>query len=124
MPKASDRLGWLSYVQGELAQTLANKIDAARAPYKELRAAEAKYAPRRTQRTNLEAQIKRLETENQRGKEQKIADIQKQIARLDDESRDEINQLEILKRKAFKESEQLKWEAFREVSCLFGRVCS
>ena len=103
---------------------MANKIDAARGPYKELRAAETKYAPRRTQRTNLEAQIKRLETENQRGKEQKIADIQKQIARLDDESRDEVNQLEILKRKAFKESEQLKWEAFREVSCLLGRVCS
>ncbi|KAH8102470.1 Eisosome component PIL1-domain-containing protein [Cristinia sonorae] len=112
----SDRLGWLSYVQGTLAQTLANKLDAARAPYKELRAAEAKLTPHRTSRTNFENQIKKLETDNQRGKEQKIADLRAQIVKLDNEFRDVIAELEITKRKAFKQSEQLKWEAIREYS--------
>ena len=112
-------MGWLNYVQGELAQTLADKLDAARAPYKELRTAEAKFAPRRNLRANLENQLKRLESEGTRGKEQRITDIRAQIAKLDEESKDEVKELEILKRKAFKESEQLKWEALREVRTLF-----
>ncbi|THH30057.1 hypothetical protein EUX98_g4111 [Antrodiella citrinella] len=110
----SDRLGWLNYVQGTLSQSLATKLDAARGPYKDLRVADAKLAPHRAQLTALEGQIRKLDSEGRRGNEKRIAEIEAQITKLESESVDENAELEILKRKAIKEGERLKWEAYRE----------
>lgn len=111
----TDRLAYLNFVQGSLASTLATKLDTARAPFKALRDAETAIAPRRNIRTNLHNQLAKLEHDQQKGQEKKIAEIKDQIrkAELDDASQE--REIEILKRKAARESERLKWEAIREV---------
>ncbi|KAG6845795.1 hypothetical protein H0H87_003849 [Tephrocybe sp. NHM501043] len=110
----TDRLAYLNFVQGSLASSLALKLDAARAPFKALRDAETAISPRRTIRAGLQTQLARVEHDQQKGFEKKIVELKDQIkkAELDDEAQEK--EIELLKRKAVRESEQLKWEAFRE----------
>lgn len=112
----TDRLAYLNFVQGSLASSLALKLDSARAPLKALRDAETKLTPRRNMRSGLQLQLSKLEHEQQKGAEKRIAELKDQIkdAELDDQVLEK--EAEILKRKAVRESEQLKWEALREVS--------
>ncbi|KAF8237794.1 hypothetical protein L208DRAFT_1388723 [Tricholoma matsutake] len=110
----TDRLAYLNFVQGSLASSLALKLDSARAPLKALRDAETKLTPRRNMRSGLQLQLSKLEHEQQKGAEKRIAELKDQIkdAELDDQVLEK--EAEILKRKAVRESEQLKWEALRE----------
>jgi Eisosome component PIL1 len=114
----TDRLAYLNFVQGSLAGTLATKLDAARAPLKALRDAENALTPRRNIRAGYQFQISKLEHEQERGSEQRIAQFKQQLknAELNDEQSEK--ELELLKRKAIRESEQARWTAFREVSSL------
>jgi len=110
----TDRLAYLNFVQGSLASSLANKLDAARTPLKALRDAETALAPRRNIRTNLKTQLARLEHESAKGFEKRIAELKEQIRKAEFDDQDQENEVEILKRKGVRESEQLKWEAIRE----------
>lgn len=111
----SDRLAWLNYVQGQLASNLATQLNAARVPFKALRDAETALAPRRALRTNLENQIGKLENENSRAATQRISEVKTQLHRAQVEDNDAEKEILVLKRKALRESEQLKWQAMREV---------
>ncbi|KAG6878392.1 hypothetical protein C0993_007574 [Termitomyces sp. T159_Od127] len=110
----TDRLAYINFVQGSLASSLASKLDAARAPVKALRDAETALAPRRALRASLQTQLARVEHDQQRGYEKKLAELKEQLhkAELDDQPQEK--EIELLKRKAVRESEKLKWEAFRE----------
>ncbi|KAK7694854.1 hypothetical protein QCA50_002042 [Cerrena zonata] len=110
----SDRLAWLNYVQGQLASNLATQLNAARVPFKALRDAETALAPRRALRTNLENQIGKLENENSRAATQRISEVKTQLHRAQVEDNDAEKEILVLKRKALRESEQLKWQAMRE----------
>ena len=120
----SDRLAWLNYVQGQLANHLATQLDAARVPFKALRDAETALAPRRGIRVNLENQIGKLEHENSRAATQRIADLKTQLHRAQVEDHDAEKDILVLKRKALRESEQIKWQALREVSYICSNIFS
>jgi hypothetical protein len=64
----------------------------------------------------MQLQLAKLEHDQQKGAEKRMAELKDQIkkAELDDQQLEK--EVEILKRKAVRESEQLKWEAMREVS--------
>ncbi|KAK7058910.1 lipid-binding protein [Paramarasmius palmivorus] len=110
----TDRLAYLNFVQGSLASSLAAKLDAARAPLKTLRDAETALQPRRNIRSGLRTQIARIEHDQQKGYEKKLAELRDQLrkAELDDASAEA--EIELLKRQGVKASESLKFEAFRE----------
>ncbi|KAI3622433.1 sphingolipid long chain base-responsive protein pil1 [Moniliophthora roreri] len=110
----TDRLAYLNFVQGSLASSLAVKLDAARAPLKALRDAEAALAPRRNIRAGFKSQIARIEHDQQKGMEKKLAELRDQLrkAELDDASAEA--EVELLKRQGVKASESLKFEALRE----------
>lgn len=103
----SDRLAWISYIEGSSAHTLATRIDASRAPFKALRDAENTLV-------GLHNQIARIEHDMQRGSEQKLAELKQQLhqAEVNDEPLEK--EVELLKRKAVRDSEQMKWQATRE----------
>lgn len=111
----TDRLGWVSFVEGALARTLAGKIDASRAPFKALRDSDNTLAVRRSIRTGLYNQIARIENDQSRGYEQKVAELKQQLAKAEAEDQPLENEFELLKRKAIRDSERTKWEAVREV---------
>ncbi len=115
----TDRLAYLNFVQGSLASTLSTKLDASRASFKALRDAEAALLPRRNIRTSLQNQLGRLEHDQQKGQEKKIAELKDQLRKAELEDASQEREIEILKRKAVRESERLKWEAIREVIILF-----
>jgi septal ring factor EnvC (AmiA/AmiB activator) len=119
----TDRLAYLNFVQGTLTTTLAAKLDAARAPFKSLRDAETAIAPRRTIRTSLQNQIARLEHDLQKSQDKKLIDLREQLRKAEMEDAGQEHEIEVLKRKAVKESERLKWEAIREVGLSFSCKC-
>ena len=84
-------------------------------PFKTLRAAENGLAPRRTIRANLENQIAKLEYDNQRGNQQKIAELKIQLHKAEQDDLANEKEVELLKRKALRETEEKTWEAIREV---------
>ncbi|PPQ88616.1 hypothetical protein CVT25_010192 [Psilocybe cyanescens] len=108
------KLAYLNFVQGSLASSLSTKLDGARVPLKALRDAEATLQPRRNIRAGLQTQISRLEHEQQKGGDKRIAEVREQLhkAELDDQHLEK--EVELLKRKAIRESEQIKWDAIRE----------
>ncbi|KAF8898676.1 Eisosome component PIL1-domain-containing protein [Infundibulicybe gibba] len=110
----TDRLAYLNFVQGSLASSLATKLDAARAPLKALRDAETALAPRRNVRAGLRNQLARIEHDQQKGMERRIAELKDQIRKADLDDQSQEKEVDLLKRKAVRESEQLKWEAIRE----------
>lgn len=111
----TDRLAYFNFVQGSLASTLAVKLDGARAPIKALRNAETAITPRRNIRAGLALSISRLEHEQAKGTEKRLSDLRGQLKRHEEEDETKENEIEVLKRKAVRESEQLKWDAIREV---------
>jgi hypothetical protein len=64
----------------------------------------------------MQLQLSKLEHDQQRGSEARVAELKEQIkkAELDDEAQEK--EVELLKRKAVRDTERLKWEALREVS--------
>jgi len=111
----TDRLAYFNFVHGSLASALATKLDAARAPSKVLRDAETAITPRRNIRAGLENQIARLEHDQQKGGDKKIVELKDQLRKAELDDAGQEREIEILKRKAVRESEKLKWEAIREV---------
>lgn len=80
-----------------------------------MRDAEIALAPRRYNRSGLQNQINRLEHDHQSGTEKRLAELREQLKRAEDEDSQQEKEVELLKRKAVRESEQAKWEAFQEV---------
>lgn len=119
----TDRLAYLNFVQGSLASSLAVKLDAARAPLKALRDAETALAPRRNVRAGLHTQLARLEHDQQKGMEKKILELKDQISKAENDDLAQEKEIELLKRKAVRESETLKWDAIREASPFFFYFC-
>ena len=116
----TDRLAYLNFVQGSLSNSLALKLDTARAQLKYLRDTETAITPRRNIRAGLSSQIARIEHEQQKGYERRLEDLKAQLKKHEDEDSDQEKQIQILKRKAIKESEQKKWDAIREVGFLIS----
>lgn len=114
----TDRLAFLNYVHGSLSASLAVKLDDARSPLKALRDAEAAIAPKRNIRAGLRNQIARIEHNQEKGGERRIAELRAQLSRAESNDEQLEKEIELLKRKAVRESEQTKWEAIQEVSSL------
>jgi len=104
-------------VQGSLAASLAEKLDAARLPLKNLRDKEDALGVRKTTRANYEQQIAKLELSS--GNERKINELEGLLNRAYTEDEPLEKEVRLLERKAIKDSEQAKWEAIREVIPLF-----
>lgn len=102
-------------MQGSLASSLALKLDTARTQLKHLRDTETAITPRRNIRAGLASQISRIEHEQQKGNEKRLEELKVQLKKHEEEDTDQERQIEILKRKAVRESEQQKWDAIREV---------
>lgn len=117
MDIVTDRLAYFQFVQGSLADSLAKKLDAARLPLKNLRDKEDALAARRTIRNNYEQHIAKLETSS--GNEKKINELEELLKRANIEDEPLEKEVQILERKAIKESEHAKWEAIREVIPFF-----
>ncbi|KAM6498169.1 Eisosome component PIL1 domain containing protein [Amanita muscaria] len=109
-----DRLAYLNFVQGSLAGSLAQKLISARGPLKALRDAENVLAPRRAARFNLATQIAKVEHDQQKGSEKRLAELREQLRRAELEDHSLEKEIEILKRKAIRDSETAKWEVLRE----------
>jgi chromosome segregation ATPase len=106
----------MNYVHGALAGTLANKLDTARASFKALRDAETNLAPKRNARASLQTQIGRIEHSAEKGYEKKLAELRSQLSKAEKEDEPLEKEIKVLKRKAVRESEIAKWNAFREVN--------
>ncbi|KAG0708927.1 Eisosome component PIL1-domain-containing protein [Suillus ampliporus] len=110
----TDRLAYLNFVQGSLASSLAIQLNNARAPLKALRDAEAALVPKRNLRVGLHNQIARIEHNQEKGMERKLPELRQQLAKADQVDEPLEKELQILKRKAVRESETMKWDAVRE----------
>lgn len=117
----TDRLAYLNFVHGALSATLASQIDASRSAVKALRDAEKALEPRRNNRAGLETQIGRLEHDIQKGSEKRLSELREQLAKLEAEDAPAEKEIEILKRKAVRESEREKWAAIRQVRMIAER---
>ncbi|OAX42385.1 hypothetical protein K503DRAFT_779970 [Rhizopogon vinicolor AM-OR11-026] len=110
----TDRLAYLNFVQGSLASSLAINLNNARTPFKALRDAEAVLTPKRNFRAGLRNQIARIEHSQEKGMERKLPELRQQLAKAEQVDQSLEKELEILKRKAVRESEAMKWDALRE----------
>ncbi|KAG7099280.1 hypothetical protein E1B28_001139 [Marasmius oreades] len=119
----TDRLAYLNFVQGSLASSLAVKLDAARAPLKALRDAEATLAPRRNIRASFRTQIARIEHDQPKGMEKKLAELREQLKKAEADDASMEAEVELLKRQGVKASESLKFEALREYGEKLVLVC-
>ena len=86
---------------------------------KSIRNEESTLSPRRNVREGIKLQINKIKSDGQKGAavEQKIAELENQLKKAEAEDADAEKQFEILKRKALRENEEVKWSAIREV-CL------
>lgn len=114
----TDRLAFLNFIHGSLAASLAGTLDSARAPLKTLRDAEAALVPKRNIRAGLRNQIARMEHSQEKGLERRLTELKESLSRAESLDEQSEKELELLKRKAIRESEQKKWEAIQEVSIL------
>ncbi|CCL98967.1 uncharacterized protein FIBRA_00975 [Fibroporia radiculosa] len=110
----TDRLAWVNYIESTLARALATKIDASRAPFKALRDAENTLGGRRNIRVTLHNQIVRIEHDQQRGTEQRLAELKQQLHQAETNDEPLEREVQLLKRKAVRDSEHIKWQATRE----------
>ena len=115
----SDRLAWMAYIEGSLAASLASAIDASRGPIKALRDAENGISGRRNIRASLENQIARIEHDQRHGMDQKLAELKRQLRKAEADDEPLEKEIELLKRKALRESETAKWNAVREVGGIY-----
>jgi hypothetical protein len=74
--------------------------------------------PRRNIRAGLENQIARIEHNQEKGMERKLAELRDSLAKAENEDEALEKEIELLKRKGIKDSEREKWEALREVCVL------
>lgn len=98
-----------------MASSLSTKLDSARGPLKALRDAETALQPRRNIRAGLQTQITRTEHEQQKGNDKRLAELREQLNKAELEDQQLEREVELLKRKGVRESEQMKWDAVREV---------
>jgi hypothetical protein len=117
----TDRLAYLNFVHGSLASAVSVKLDPARAPLKALRDAEAALTPRRNMRAGIQNQIDRLEHDQQKGMEGRMKELRDQLKKAEQDDGSQEKEVDLLKRKAVRESERVKWEALREV-CLSSQA--
>jgi len=110
----TDRLAYLNFVQGSLANSLAIKLDSARTSLKSLRDAENALTPRRNMRAGIALQISRIEHEQQRGNEKRLAELKEQLRKAEADDEGAEKEILLLKRMAVRQSEQMKWDALRE----------
>jgi hypothetical protein len=110
----TDRLAYLNFVQGSLANSLAIKLDSARGSLKALRDAENALTPRRNIRAGFGLQISRIEHEQQKGNEKKLAELREQLKKLEADDESAEKEVLLLKRTAVRQSEKQKWDALRE----------
>jgi hypothetical protein len=108
-------LGFLHYIAGELSKTLSAKLESARTPLKELRDDDAALSQKRNVRAGLENQIARIERGKERGYEKRVAELREQLAKAESDGEPAERQHEILVRRALKDSERERFQAFREV---------
>lgn len=113
--QVTDRLAWLSYVEGSLAGSLATKVNESRTPFKQLRDAENALAPRRNIRVGLQNQIARIEHDQRKDQQFKLRELKIQLKKNEEEDEVAERDIDILKRRALRESQREKWEAAREV---------
>jgi hypothetical protein len=85
-----------------------------------LRDLETNLTPRRNIRAGIQLQIGRIEHDQQKGTERRLADLREQLKRAEAADEPAEREIEIAKRKAVRESEQLKWDALREVGSSTG----
>lgn len=111
----TDRLAYLNFVQGSLANSLAVKLDSARSSFKALRDAENALVPHRNIRAGLGLQISRIEHEQQKGNEKKLADLREKLKKCEADDESAEKEVLLFKRSAVRQSEQRKWDALREV---------
>ncbi|KAG8775558.1 hypothetical protein FRC12_001418 [Ceratobasidium sp. 428] len=115
----SDRIAYLNFVHGSLASDLAQSLDTARASYKSLRDAETALHPRRTNRSNMKAEIERIKAAGSAGKAppngaERVAELQNQLTKAETDDAPQEREVALLKRRALVECEKKKWAAFRE----------
>ncbi|KAF8609098.1 hypothetical protein BDV93DRAFT_464091, partial [Ceratobasidium sp. AG-I] len=115
----SDRIAYLNFAHGSIANELAKSLDTARASYKSLRDAETALHPRRTARANMRAEIERIRTAGTSGKApangaERIAELQNQLNKADADDAPQEKEVALLKRRALVECERKKWAAFKE----------
>jgi uncharacterized protein YdcH (DUF465 family) len=111
----SDRLGFLNYTAASLATTLSAKLNTARLPLKELRGNETALSQKLSVHTGLEQQISRVENSREKGYEKRLAELKEQLAKVKSDDEPAEKQHDILLRKSLRESEQIKFQALREV---------
>jgi len=112
----TDRLAYLNFVHGSLAANYAKKLNSSRTHLKSVRNEESALTPRRNIREGIKLQISKIKSDGQKGTavEQKIAELENQLRRAETEDSDAEKQFEVLKRKALRENEEVKWSAVRE----------
>ena len=67
-------------------------------------------------RANLHNQIVRMQHDQPKGSERKLAELKELLRKVEMEDQPHEKEIEILKRKAIRESEAAKWQAIREVT--------
>jgi len=92
-----------------------------RAPWKHVRDAEAGLVPRRTIQQNFKNEIARIRASQTSGGrtgnlDAKLHQLEEQLKKAEADDAPLERELDLLKRAAVKESEALKWKAFRDVS--------
>jgi hypothetical protein len=94
-----------------------------RTAWKHVRDAEADIVPRRTIRQNFKNEIGRVREIQASGRggnlDTKLQQLETQLKKAEADDAPLEKELDLLRRAAIKESEAMKWKAFREVS---GRV--
>lgn len=111
----TDRLAFINYVHGSLAGSVAQKLNDSRESIKALRNAENALAPKRQVRAGLQTQIGRVEHGQEKGNESRLVQLREQLSLLEQEDTNSEKEVEVLKRKAVRDSESAKWQALREV---------
>ena len=114
----TDRLAFFQFVHGSLAGTLSKRVDATRVPLKTLRGAESTLAVRHNVRAGYDRELAKLEVDRPRGHEKRRADLESALKKAEDEDEPLEKEVELLSRKAIRESERAKWDAIREVRYL------
>ncbi|KAH8120425.1 Eisosome component PIL1-domain-containing protein [Phellopilus nigrolimitatus] len=110
----TDRLAYLNFVHGALSATLSSELNTSRSPLKALRDAEKALEPKRNIRAGIQNQIARIEHEQQKGTEKRLAELKQQLQTAEEEDAAGEKEIEILKRKGVADAERAKWAALRE----------